>query len=72
MDKPTSQDVEQLVSTFLKHQSWPKADSPEDIVHLMSDYVNSSDGASSTKSEFPTSNMLTQSRVSKYQYNCLL
>ena len=88
MDKPTSQDVEQLVATFLKLKTWPKADSPEDLVDWMSSYVKSSDGASSTKSEFPSSIMLTQppklplfsgdSKVEttfdvwKYQYHCLL
>ena len=88
MDKPTSQDVEQLVSTFLIPKTWPKADSPIDLVDWMSSYVKSFDGASSTKSEFPSSIMLTQpsklpsfsgdSKVEtsfdvwKYQYHCLL
>ena len=72
MDKPTSQDVEQLVSTFLKLNTWPKANIPEDLVDWMSSYVKSSDRASSKKSDFPTSNMLTQLPVWKYQYHCLL
>ena len=60
MDKPVSQDVEQLVSTFLRLKTWPKADIPEDLVDWISSYVKSSDGASSTNSEFTSSIMLTQ------------
>ena len=65
MSKPTEEEVAQLVSAFQKLHTWPKADSAEDLVTWMSEYVHAKqDGSGMPPSAagvtFPTSITLSQ------------
>lgn len=84
MSTPTNEEVEQLVSAFQKLKTWPKADSAEELVEWMTNYVQSTPGSS--KVGFPASITLNQPPklpffsgdskcettfdVWKHQYNC--
>ena len=63
MSEPTDDNVTQLVAAFQKLHTWPKADSAEDLMKWMSQYVHAKEeqGIPSHGSvRFPTSVTLTQ------------